>query len=68
MLPLHGSPAAVNVSLHHTGVYQRHIHERTGGCGRVARMAKAWKRGKRMWAVLGEAAAAASAGLNPAPS
>jgi hypothetical protein len=23
-----GSPAAVNVSLHHTGVYQRHIHER----------------------------------------
>jgi hypothetical protein len=63
-----GSPAAMNASLLHTGVTLLHIHECPGGRGRVTRMATAMEAGKRMWAVLGEAATAASAGLNPASS
>jgi hypothetical protein len=47
-----GSPAAMNVSLHHTGVYQRHIHERTGGAAGRGGWQRRWKRGKRMRAVL----------------
>jgi hypothetical protein len=36
----------MNVSLHHTGVYRRHIHERTGGAAGSARMAKAVEAGE----------------------
>jgi hypothetical protein len=42
-----GSPAAMNVSLHHTGVTLLHIHERPGGLrGRVGEDGKGVEAGE----------------------
>jgi hypothetical protein len=59
----------MNASLLHTGVTLLHIHECPGGARQGDEDGKGDESGgKRIWAVLREAATATSAGLNPATS